>query len=43
MDKITIAVIVILVLAIGIFAWTQFGGGGEVVNTAVQVGGGGCG
>ena len=43
MDKMTIAVIVVLVIVVGIFISTQIGGGGEAVNTVVQVGGGGCG
>lgn len=42
MDKITIGVIVVLIIVIGIFVWFQFGND-SVVNTAVQVGGGGCG
>lgn len=43
MDRVTIGVIVVLVIVVGIFIGTQLGGGKEVVNKAVQVGGGACG
>lgn len=44
MDKKMIAVIVILVVVIGIFLIVRSGDGvAEATNTALQVGGGGCG
>ena len=43
MDKIIIGVIIFLAIVLGIFLVVTQTGGGEVVNPAVQLGGGACG